>query len=80
MAPCCAVRAASPADMALMLAAHERGLVTGPMVGFDAAGVAAAFGLAADEVPALVITCGKASPGNWPRKARRLTAEVVSFA
>ena len=75
-----AVRSASLAGMTLMLAAHEKGLVTGPMIGFDAAGVAAAFGLAADEVPALVITCGKAAPGNWPRKARRPAADVVSFA
>ena len=75
-----AVRSASLAGMTLMLAAHEKGLVTGPMIGFDASGVAAAFGLAADEVPALVITCGKAAPGNWPRKARRPAADVVSFA
>ncbi len=75
-----AVRAASLAGMTLMLAAEEKGLATGPMIGFDAAGVAAAFGLTADEVPAMIITCGKAAPGNWPRKARRPVAEVVSFA
>ena len=43
-----AVRAASLAGMTLILAAHGKGLVTGPMIGFDAAGVAAAFALAAD--------------------------------
>jgi nitroreductase len=75
-----AVRAASLAGMTLMLAAEEKGLVTGPMIGFDAAGVSAAFGLSADEVPALVITCGKAAPGNWPRKARRPVGETLSFA
>lgn len=75
-----AVRAASLTGMTLMLAAEEKGLATGPMIGFDAAGVAAAFGLAADEVAAMVITCGNAAPGNWPRKARRPVSEVVSFA
>ena len=75
-----AVRAASLAGMTLMLAAQEKGLVTGPMIGFDAAGVAAAFGLTADEVPAMLITCGNPSPGNWPRKARRPVSEVVTFA
>ncbi len=75
-----AVRSASMAGMTLMLAAHERGLASGPMIGFDPAGVSAAFGLAEDEVPAMVITCGKAAPGNWPRKSRRPVGEVVSFA
>ncbi len=75
-----AVRSASLAGMTLMLAAQDKGLSTGPMIGFDAAGVSAAFGLAEDEVPALVIPCGNAAPGNWPRKARRPVAETVSFA
>lgn len=75
-----AVRSASMAGMTLMLAAQEKGLVTGPMIGFDPAGVSAAFGLSADEVPAMIITCGNAAPGNWPRKARRPVADVVSFA
>ena len=75
-----AVRGASLAGMTLMLAAHDKGLATGPMIGFDAAGVAAAFGLTADEVPVMLITCGTAAPGNWPRKARRPVSEVVSFA
>lgn len=75
-----AVRSASLAGMTLMLAAQEKGLVTGPMIGFDPAGVAAAFGLSADEVPAMVITCGKAAAGNWPRKARRPVAETLTFA
>jgi nitroreductase len=75
-----AVRAASLAGMTLMLAAEEKGLVTGPMIGFDAAGVSAAFGLSTDEVPAMLITCGNAAPGNWPRKARRPVAETLTFA
>ena len=75
-----AVRGASLAGMTLMLAAQEKGLATGPMIGFDAGGVAAAFGLSADEVPAMLITCGKPAAGNWPRKARRPVSEVVSFA
>ena len=75
-----AVRSASLAGMTLMLAAQDMGLVTGPMIGFDPAGVAAAFGLSADEVPAMVIACGKAAPGNWPRKARRAVGETLTFA
>ena len=75
-----AVRAASLAGMTLMLAAQDKGLATGPMIGFDPAGVSAAFGLTDEEVPAMVITCGNAAPGNWPRKARRPVGEVVSFA
>jgi nitroreductase len=75
-----AVRGASLAGMTLMLAAEEKGLVTGPMIGFDPVGVAAAFGLSSDEVPAMIITCGNAAPGNWPRKARRPVAETLSFA
>ena len=75
-----AVRSASLAGMTLMLAAQDMGLVTGPMIGFDPAGVAAAFGLSSDEVPAMVIACGKAAPGNWPRKARRAVGETLTFA
>ncbi len=75
-----AVRSASLAGMTLMLAAQDKGLVTGPMIGFDPAGVAAAFGLTEEEVPAMVITCGKAADGNWPRKARRPVADTVTFA
>ena len=75
-----AVRAASLAGMTLMLAAQDKGLATGPMVGFDPAGVAAAFGLTDEEVPAMLITCGNAAQGNWPRKARRPVSDVVSFA
>ena len=75
-----AVRSASFAGMTLMLAAEEKGLATGPMIGFDPAGVAAAFGLKDGEIAALIITCGKAAPGNWPRKARRPISETLSFA
>jgi nitroreductase len=75
-----AVRSASLVGMTLMLAAQDKGLVTGPMIGFDPAGVSAAFGLTADEVPAMVITCGKAAAGNWPRKARRAVGDTLSFA
>ena len=75
-----AVRSASLAGMTLMLAAEEKGLATGPMIGFDADGVTKAFGLADGEIAAMLITCGKAAPGNWPRKARRPVAETLSFA
>jgi nitroreductase len=75
-----AVRSASMAGMTLMLAAHDKGLASGPMIGFDPAGISAAFDLSDEEVPAMVIVCGRATSGNWPRKARRDVAQVVSFA
>lgn len=74
-----AIRSASLASMTLMLAATGRGYVSGAMIGFDPAAVAAACGLAAHEVPVMLIAVGKPAPGNWPRKVRRSLDEVLSF-
>jgi len=75
-----AIRSASMAAMTLMYAAHGKGLVSGAMIGFDAAAVAAECKLAADEIPVMLIAVGNAAPGNWPRKVRRPVAEVLSFS
>lgn len=74
-----AIRSASLAGMTLMLAAQGMGLASGPMIGFDADGVSREFGLAADEIPALLIAVGKRGSGNWPRKPRRPVAEVLTI-
>jgi nitroreductase len=74
-----AIRSASLAAMTLMLAAQAMGLVSGPMIGFDPARVHAAFGLGADEIPALLVTVGRPAAGNWPRKPRRPASDVLAI-
>lgn len=75
-----AIRSASLAAMTLMLAAQGQGLATGPMVGFDPAGVAKEFNLSANDVPVMLLTVGYAAEGNWPQKPRLATADVLRFA
>lgn len=72
-----AIRSATLAAATLMHAAQALGLASGPMVGFDAAGVADAFGLASYEVPVLLVAVGRAASGNWPQKPRRNLAEIL---
>jgi len=74
-----AVRSASLAAMTLMFAAGGMGLSSGPMTGFDAAGVSAAFGLSPTELPVLLVTVGRGAPGNWPQKPRKPVDEVIEF-
>jgi nitroreductase len=75
-----AIRSASLAAMTLMLAAEGMGLASGPMIGFDPAGVAREFGLGANDLPAILVAIGHAAPGNWPQKPRRDLAQVLAFA
>ncbi len=75
-----AVRSASLAAMTLILAAEGMGLATCPMGGFDAQGVAREFGLAAHELPVMLVTVGHTAPGNWPQKPRKPLADVMAFA
>ncbi len=75
-----AVRSASLGAATLMFAAQALGWASGPMIGFDAAGVAREFGLIAGEVPAMLVTVGRSAPGNWPQKLRRPLAEVLERA
>ncbi|MGH6861981.1 MAG: nitroreductase family protein, partial [Phyllobacterium sp.] len=75
-----AVRSATLGAATLILAAEALGLVSGPMVGFDAGGVARSFDLGPDEVPVMLVAIGRAAPGNGPQKPRRPLAEVLEIA
>ncbi|MFN7023600.1 MAG: nitroreductase family protein [Pseudorhizobium sp.] len=75
-----AVRSATFGAATLMHATDAMDLASGPMVGFDAEGVARAFGLMPDEVPVLLLAVGRAAPGNWPQKPRRPLAEILEVA
>ena len=74
-----AIRGASLAAMTLMLAAAAKGLVSGPMIGFDPEAVKREFGIAARYVPVMLITVGYAAPGNHPRKPRLSVDTVLKF-
>lgn len=75
-----AIRSASLAAMTLMLAASEMGLVSGPMIGFDPAGVANEFNLDKADVPAMLLPIGYEKGVNWPQKPRKDVNEVLTFA
>lgn len=74
-----AIRSASMATMNLMLAAQGMGMVSGPMIGFDPAGVAKEFNLTANDVPAMLLAVGYAAPGNWPQKPRLPVKQVLTI-
>jgi nitroreductase len=74
-----AIRSAAMAAMLLMLAAGERGLVSGPMGGFDPEGVKREFKISDRYVPVMLVTVGYEAEGNWPRKPRLSVDEVLAF-
>ncbi len=74
-----AIRSASLAAMTLMLAAQGLGLASCPMIGFDMAALAQAFGLGPQDVPAIVVTVGRARKGNPAQKLRKPVGEVLSL-
>ena len=74
-----AIRGASLAAMNLMLAATAKGLASGPMIGFDPAGVKREFNISDRYVPVMLIAVGPGAPGNSPRKPRLPVAEVLAF-
>lgn len=74
-----AIRGASLAAMTLMIAAEAKGLVSGPMIGFDPEGVKREFGISDRYVPVMLLTVGYAAEGNWPRKPRLTVDEVLAF-
>ena len=74
-----AIRSASFAAMTLMIAAQAKGLATGPMIGFDPAGVKREFNIPDRYVPVMLLTVGYSAPGNWPRKPRLGVGEVLAF-
>lgn len=73
------IRSATFAGTTLMLAAEAKGLVSGPMIGFDFEGVKKAFNIADRYVPAMLIAVGHPAPGNWSRKPRLTVDEVLAF-
>lgn len=74
-----AIRSGAMAAMVLMLAAGDRGLASGPMIGFDPEGVKREFKIADRYVPVMLLTVGYATEGNWPRKPRLSVDEVLAF-
>lgn len=73
-----AVRTATFGASTLILAAHAMGLGAGPMIGFDEKAVASQFGLAADEIPVMLVSVGFGTPENWPQKPRRPLSQVLT--
>lgn len=74
-----AIRGASLAAMTLMLAAAAKGLVSGPMIGFDPDGVKREFHISDRYVPVMLVAVGYPAPGNHPRKPRLGVDEVLQF-
>ncbi|MEN9230181.1 MAG: nitroreductase family protein [Thermostichus sp. DG02_5_bins_236] len=74
-----AIRSGAMAAMALMIAAQAKGLVSGPMIGFDPEGVKREFNILNRYVPVMLLPVGYAAPGNWPRKPRLSVDEVLAF-
>ncbi|CAN5223025.1 hypothetical protein BH11PSE10_BH11PSE10_15180 [soil metagenome] len=60
------IRSASFAATNLMLAADAKGLASGPMIGFDGAGVRKAFNITERYMPLLTLAVGHAKQGKWP--------------
>jgi nitroreductase len=74
-----AIRSASLGAGFLIHAAQAHGFGSTPMIGFDAEGVSKEFGLAANEVPALLVAVGYALPENLPQKPRRPVEQVLTL-
>lgn len=74
-----AMRSASLAAMALMIAARELGLDAGVLGGFDHEGISQEFSLTQDEIPIVLVTVGRAAEGNWPQKIRRPVTEILQL-
>jgi len=75
-----AVRSATFGASTMIYAAHALGLGAGPMIGFDQDAVAREFGLAANEIPAMLLAVGLGTSANWPQKPRRPLEQVLTFA
>ncbi|MAZ35004.1 MAG: nitroreductase family protein [Thalassospira sp.] len=74
-----AIRTATLGAATLMFSASSLGLASTPMIGFEPDGVATEFGLADNEIPALLLAVGYATDDNWPQKPRRPVAEVLNL-
>ncbi len=75
-----AIRSGALAAMSLMYAAKNRGWDTGPMIGFDAAKVAAMLELGDNIVPVMLVVLGRAAGGQQPARGyRRPLSEVLHY-
>tara|TARA_Y100000590_G_scaffold427606_1_gene537956 strand:- start:1160 stop:1786 length:627 start_codon:yes stop_codon:yes gene_type:complete len=74
------MRSGSLAAMSLMYAAKAIGWDSGPMIGFDAAGVGAMLKLDGDTIPVMMVVLGKADVSAQSRRSyRRPVSEVVTL-
>ena len=73
-----AIRSGSLAAMVMMLAAESLGMVSCPMIGFDAGRVAEMFHIPARFIPVMLLPIGYEGKGNWARKTRRPIAEIFT--
>lgn len=74
-----AIRSGSLAAMNLMTAAQAMGLVSAPLIGFDAVGVKREFGIPDDYILIMLVAVGYPAPGNWPKKPRFSVDQILSF-
>lgn len=74
-----AMRTGTFGAAAMIYAARSMGLGSTPMIGFDAEAVHREFGLAANEVPVMLLSVGAERAGNWPQKPRRPVDEVLDL-
>jgi len=72
-----AIRSASLAAMTLMLAAHNRGWGTVPMIGFDPEAVSKLVNLKPNYIPVMMMALGYKQDDPKPRAYRRPIEEVV---
>ncbi len=74
------MRSGSLAAMSLMYAAKAVGWDSGPMIGFDTAGVGAMLNLDGNTIPVMMVVLGKAiASEQLPRSYRRPVSEVVTL-
>jgi putative NAD(P)H nitroreductase len=74
-----AIRGASLAGMCLMFSAANRGWDSGPMIGFDPAGVSKVLNLPEEIIPVMMVTIGKAKSVGEPRPFRLPVSEIVTL-
>jgi len=74
-----AIRTATFGAAAMIYAARSMGLGSTPMIGFDDVAVHREFGLAASEVPVMLLSIGAERQGNWAQKPRRPVADVLEL-
>jgi len=75
-----AIRTATFGAAAIIYAARSLGWGSTPMIGFDFDAVSNEFGLAENEVPAMLLAVGPERQGNWPQKPRLPVLDVLQFA